>query len=166
MKKIITLAFLTLFIGSSFQTFAQEDKETLIEVLELLFDQPELEELFQHELQEGPTLILNKPNSRSLGRGSSDQLQNMLYDLRDEDFYFFSRPIKVMSENTAKGLQISPQLLTQMGLSMGTNEIKIMLSGELWESRERYQGYFSFIRETDDDDWELNSNNFNKQRSR
>lgn len=167
MKQIITLSLFALCFFAFSPAQAQE-KDDILAMLEILLDLDEVQDLYQHELPTsgGPTLIILKPERRSLGRYPSAQMQNLLFDLRNDEFSFFNRPIQVMTDSEAKAQDINPRLLVHLSTQMSPTETRIGLGCYLWESRQQFSGQFLFVRDTEEDDWELTSKNSDKRSSR
>ena len=164
MKPIISLFLFALVFN--FQSNAQ-DKEDLLEVFEILSELSEVQALYQHDLPNGRSLVFQKPTSRSLGRADrNEKIINALFEIRNDDMYSFSNPVAFITVEEAQAFEIEPQFLTTAMIIYKPTEIKIILRAELWETIQAYLGQFSFIRETEDDDWEVNSKNFEIRRAR
>lgn len=165
MKQIITLSLIAFSLGIFSPAQAQE-KEEVLELIEAVLDLDDVQPLYQHEFSQGPTLVFLKPERRSLGRNREDLMRNLLFELRTDDFSFFNNPVQVMTENEARALDIPLHHLADISIFMNETEAKIFLNCFLWQTRERYAGQFSFVRETEEDDWELNSKNSDIRSSR
>ncbi len=164
MKPILSLFIFALLFN--FQSNAQ-DKEELLEIFEILSELSEVQALYQHDLPDGRSLVFQKPTSRSFGRANwNEKITNALFEIRNDDMYSFSNPVTFLTVEEAQAFEIDPQFLTTTRIIYKPTEVKIILNAELWETIQVYAGQFSFIRETEDDDWEINSKNFEIRRAR
>ncbi len=163
MKNIFILFSICLLSQLSAPLQAQS-KEDILSALELVLDLPDTESLFQHDFSEGQTLLLLKPDNRRIGRNNA--VENIIFDLTDDDFRYFSRPVKMISRQEARSQDIDERYLAYLGLQVSPLIIRISFNSTLQEELLAYSGNFSVIRESEEDDWEINSQNFQMQKTR
>jgi len=163
MKQILSLfLFASLF---SFQSLAQ-DKEDMLEIFKLISELEETQILYQNDLRNGRNLIFTKPTKRALGRGDwNKEVFNAIFEITNDDLYDFSNPVSFMTEEEAEGMDILPRRLANCTIFYEPNNVRVIITAHLWESRQDYTGQFSFIRDTEADDWEVNSRQFDTRRS-
>ncbi len=163
MKQLLSLLLFTLLFSFQGQT---QDKEDILEVFQLLSELPEVQELYQNDIANGRSIIFTRPSRRSINRGDwNKEVFNAIFEIRNDDLYSFSNPVAFMTEEEAESQDIPPRRLANAQIIYTPTEVKIILGSYLWQSRQTYSGQFSFTRETEEDDWEVNSRYFETRRS-
>lgn len=163
MKNIFTLCTIGLFTFLNVSLEAQS-KADVLRALELIFELPDTETLFQHDMTEGQTLLILRPDNRRIGRQNA--IENIIFDLTDDDFRYFSRPVRMISRQEARSQDIDERFLASLGLRVSPLQINLVIGAVIQEDLMAYTGTFSVIREDLEADWEINSQNFQMQKTR
>lgn len=145
---IRTLLFSLIFFTTSL-AFAQS-KEDLIGVIKAISEIPELDPLFQVQLSEGPSMVILK--SDKMGANPND-VEREFFLLNSDDFWGFSRPVKIMTAQEADRYGVKRDMVTTLGLSFSEDMCNARLSGGIEENEQFLQGSVSLVKSGFD--WEV-----------
>ncbi len=130
---------------SGFSLFGQT-KTDLIEILEAIAEDPQADPLFQVDLPGGKAMVLLRDLRRDINPGTR-AMEQLFYDLLDEDLTFAAKPIRVMSEQEAIQQGADPQLCTTIGYRIQDDQADIMLRANIEGDRQYFQGAFTLRKE-------------------
>lgn len=163
MKNILTFLLSLTLCLTSVNSEAQS-KEDFLSALSIVLDLDETQSLYQHYQGGSKALILLKPSNRRIG--TKVAIQELMYHLRNDDFWDFSGNVQVMTREEAAAQQISERELVTLITQVTDNEIKFIINSSLREEGMFYSGNFTVSRASEDDDWEVSSRDFKTQKNR
>ncbi len=131
-----------------------QTKDDVIECLTIVFELPEMEVVFQHDLAEGEGVIIEKQLEI---RFNANEIERIMYELEESDFWDFSKPVRYWTKDEIISNGFLYQHALRLSISFENNEVKIRTSTYLDEDRRKFvQGAFRLKKKGFN--WEL----FNK----
>jgi len=142
--------------------FAQTKEDVLI-CFEMITEHDSFQPAFENRSRTGEDLIILSPTNRSM---NPNEFEKILQSLTEDDFYDFSKRIKVIQGNnkTVENLGYNIRHLLNFGLS-GKEDILAFTMSTLVEDRNlNYNWNFKFVKK--DGEWELVGDNVFSSKNR
>jgi len=134
---------LSFFFFSLSANFAQS-KEDVLSALQLIFEHPELERAYQHEVSEGLSIVIRTSSDMRRGYNLTSDILNQL---RQDDFYYFDRPVKLLiGEDDIEYTNFDPQTLLNFQVNGTENQLDFFLFSGIKKEQKRYQWTFRVIK--------------------
>ncbi|NND35043.1 MAG: hypothetical protein HKN76_20830 [Saprospiraceae bacterium] len=131
------------------QLFSQS-KEDLVGVIKAISEIAELDPLFQVQLSEGPSMVIFKNDKMG---ANPNPVEREFFLLTSDDFWGFSRSVKIMTAQEADQYGIKRDMLTTLGLSFSDDLCNARLSGGIEVNEQYLQGSISLVKSGFD--WEV-----------
>ncbi len=147
--------FLGMLLALAVQSTAQTQQD-LLDVLKSVSVLPEVDPLYQSQMPGGDYLVLLRPGDRNTGQGTSYD-NRAFYDLSDNDFRSFPKPVTIMNEGDASQYGLDPTFLTSVSVKMESDQANVMLTSRIQEGDAFYRGVFTLRREFNG--WEVTGKN-------
>jgi hypothetical protein len=127
-----------------------QTKEDIVAVIKAISAVPDLDPIFQVQLNEGPSMVILK--SDKMGT-NPNEVERQFFLLTDDDFWGFARSVKIMTSQEADRYGVKRDMMVNLGLSFSNDNCNVRLSAGIEENEQFLQGSISLIKAGFD--WEV-----------
>ena len=150
---MLRFSLFTILLLNIHLTTAQT-KDDIIAVIKSASELPELEPLFQVEMNSGPTMVLAKSDRLSSG---SNVVEKEFWSLTSDDFWGFDRPVRIMTEQEANFEGVEREKMVSLSISFAGDQCNLGFTSTLEEGTRFFQGWISLDRSGFD--WKVTGKN-------